>query len=350
MPIEKIKIKNRYIGEGEPTFIVAEIGQNHNGDLEIAKALIDQSARDGVDAVKFCKRDIKSDLTKKKYNSLYLSENSFGQTYGEHREFLEFSPQQHGKLKQYAESKGLIYFASACDIKSVDDMDELRIPMFKVASRDLTNKPLIEYMAKKQKPIFLSTGMSNLAEVIRTVDLIRKYHNQILIFQCTSEYPANYEDINLSVINTLKEKFNLNIGVSDHAPGVIVPCAAVAMGAVAVEHHVTLSRDMKGTDHQVALEPPGIERLVSWIRIFERAKGNGVKSMSSDEFMVRKKLARSIVAARDLKKGEIVSADMLAAKTHIDLGLNPFEDEKLLGKILNKDIEEDELILLTDVE
>ncbi len=345
MAIEKIKIGSRLIGEGEPVFIVAEIGQNHNGSVETAKLLIDQSAKDGVDAVKFCKRDIKSELTKAKYNSPYLTLHSFGKTYGEHREFLELSREQHAELKKYAEAKGLFYFASVCDPISVDDMDSIGVHMFKVASRDLTNKPLLEYIAKKQKPIFLSTGMSNLSEVEKAIAIIRKYHNNIVIFQCTSEYPAKLEDINLNVIKEFRNRFNLNVGISDHAPGIMVACAAAAMGACATEKHVTLDRGMKGTDHQASLDPPGMARLVEWIRGFEIARGNGLKNMHSDEFMAKKKLARSIVASRKLKAGEVVTAEMILAKTHTESGLSPFDDEKILGKKLNQDIDEDELIL-----
>lgn len=344
-PIQKIKIAEKYVGQGEPVFIVAEIGQNHNGDMQIAKALIDQCAHDKVSAVKFCKRHIKSDLAKSKYNSLYPSQHSFGATYGQHREFLELSKEQHQELKEYANAKGLVYFASVCDLKSADDMDDIGIPMFKIASRDLTNKPLIEHVAKKQKPIFLSTGMSNLSEVERTINLIRKYHNQIIIFQCTSEYPAKYEDINLNAMAQLKNHFGLQVGMSDHSSGIMVACAAAAMGAVAIEKHVTLDRNMKGTDHQASLDPPGMERLVTWIRNFEVAKGASFKSMLEGEFVARKKLARSIVAARPLKAGQTILVDMLAAKTHVDVGLNPFEEEKILGKTLLKDIDEDELIL-----
>jgi len=350
MEIKKIKIGNRLIGGREPVFIVAEIGQNHNGDMKIARALIDQSAADGVDAVKFCKRDIKSDLTKAKYDSLYPSEDSFGKTYGQHREFLELSKEQHSELKEYAKTKGLFYFASVCDKKSVDDMDSIGVLMFKVASRDLTNKSLLEYIASKQKPIFLSTGMSNLMEIEKAVELIRKYHNEILLFQCTSEYPAAYEDINLNAIKSLRERFNLNVGMSDHSPGIMVACAAAAMGASAVEKHVTLDRNMKGRDHRASLDPPGMERLAQWIREFEIAKGNGLKNMYSGEFINRKKLGRSIVAARDLRAGEVLTQEMLAAKTDIKTGLNPFEEEKLLGKVLKNNLKEDQLVLESDVE
>lgn len=345
MEIEKIKIGNRLIGAGEPVFIVAEIGQNHNGDMKIAKALIDQSVKDGVSAVKFCKRHIKSDLAKSKFDSLYPSQHSFGKTYGEHRMFLELSKDQHRELKDYANAKGLVYFASVCDLQSADDMDGIGVPMFKIASRDLTNKPLIEYVAKKNKPIFLSTGMSSLSEVEKAINIIEKYHNKVVLFQCTSEYPAKYEDINLNAINSLRDHFNLNVGMSDHSGGIMVACAAAVMGACSVEKHVTLDRSMKGTDHQASLEPPGMERLVTWIRNFEIAKGDGSKRMYGDEFINRKKLARSIVAARNLKAGEIITADMISAKTHTESGLSPLDDEKILGKKLNKDIGEDELIL-----
>src|SRR6185436_11998762 len=149
------------------------------------------------------------------------------------------------------------------------------------------------------------------------------------------------EDIHLNAMETLRNKFNLNVGMSDHSQGIMVACAAAAMGAVAIEKHVTLDRSMKGTDHQASLDPPGMERLVTWIRNFEIAKGNSFKNMLSTEFIARKKLARSLVASRPLKAGEIVLADMLIAKTHADVGLNPFEDEKILGKVLKQDINED---------
>ena len=271
---KEIKIADKIIGKDEPVFIVAEIGQNHNGRVDFAKRLIEQAARDGVDAVKFCKRNLKNELTKAMADSPYVGKNSFGETYGEHREFLELSMDQHKELKDYAESKGLIYFASVCDKKSADDMEELGVHMFKIASRDLTNRPLIEHIAKKQKPIFLSTGMSDLEEIRKTIELIQKYHNHILLFQCTSEYPTQYKNVHLNVIPELEKEFNLNIGMSDHSSGIMVACASAVKGAVAVEKHVTLSRDMKGTDHIVALDPPGMKRLVHWIRWYELANGS----------------------------------------------------------------------------
>ncbi len=347
--VEKIKVGGRKIGEGEPVFIISEIGQNHNGNLDLAKTLIDQAARDKVDAVKFCKRHIPFELTKEKYHQPYLGPNSFGETYGKHRDFLEFSKEQHQELMEYARKKGLMYFASVCDPKSAEDMDEIGVEMFKVASRDLTNKPLIEHLAKKGKPIFLSTGMSNLEDVRRTVSLIKRSHSEILLFHCTSSYPSKYEEVNLLGLNSLKKEFNLNVGMSDHTVGIMVPCAAAAMGAVAVEKHVTLSRYMKGTDHIGALDPPGMERLVTWIRNFERAKGSPNKAILNSEFLAKQKLARSIVAFRDLKKGDILTKDMIFAKTHTQMGMNPFDEDLILGKRLSRDISEDDLILPSDV-
>lgn len=346
---EKIKIGNRLIGEGEPVFIISEIGQNHNGSVDIAKTLIDQAVKDKVDAVKFCKRHIPFELTKEKYNQLYSGPNSFGETYGKHREFLELTKEQHEELKKYANSKNLLYFASVCDPKSADDMEDIGMEFFKIASRDLTNKPLIEHLAKKNKPLFLSTGMSNIEDIRRTVNLIKKYHSDLLLFHCTSSYPCKYDDVNLNGLTTLRKEFNLNIGMSDHTIGIMVPCAAAAMGAVAVEKHVTLSRYMKGTDHVGALDPPGMERLVTWIRNFERSKGNGVKSMINSEFSAKQKLARSIISKRDLKKGEILTKDMIFAKTHTSMGMNPFDEDLILGKVLVRDIPEDDLILPEDV-
>ncbi len=240
-PLPAIQVsQNRWIGDGCPCFIVAEVGQNHNGSMSIARELIDNIAFFHADAVKLCKRDIASELTKAAYDKPYAGPQSFAETYGKHREFLELSREQYAELKNYTEAKGTIFFATACDIKSVDDLEYIGVGLYKVASRDLTNLPLLDYMARTQKPIILSCGMDSLREVGEAVDTIRHYHNKIILLQCTSSYPTDHRDVNMRVMNTLRREFDLLVGMSDHTIGFTVAVVASAMGAAVVEKHVTL--------------------------------------------------------------------------------------------------------------
>ena len=336
--MNKLVIGGKEISEKSPTFIVAEIGQNHNGDMNIARQLIDVAKEAGVDAVKFVKRDIESELTREQYNKPYDNPNSFGETYGKHREYLELSVEQHRELKEYANSKGLIYFSSACDIKSVNDMEEIGVPAYKIASRDLTNIPLIEYIAKIGKPMILSTGMATLEDIDDAVNTIRKYHNDFALLHCTSEYPTPYEHVNLRRIFTLKKRYDCIVGASDHTIGIMIPVVAVALGAKIIEKHITLHRYMKGTDHAGSLEPDGIKRVVRDIRNFEKALGSDKFELKDYLFKSRNKLARSLVSKKEIKKGEVLVEDMLTLKSP-GTGLLWRERYKILGKVANRDIE-----------
>ncbi|MHC4525810.1 MAG: N-acetylneuraminate synthase family protein, partial [Planctomycetota bacterium] len=238
--LPSIKVaKNRWVGDDQPCFIIAEVGQNHNGNMSIAKELIDNIAFHKADAVKLCKRDIPSELTREAYNKPYYGPQSFGQTYGTHREYLELSKEQYKELKTHSEEKGVFFFATACDMKSVDDLEEVGVTLYKVASRDLTNIPLLDYMARTSKPVILSCGMNSLEEIGEAIDAIRSYHNDIILLQCTSSYPTPYEDVNIRAMQTLRKEFGVLTGMSDHTVGVMVPVVAAALGAVVVEKHVT---------------------------------------------------------------------------------------------------------------
>ena len=197
-PLPSIRVSpNRWIGDDQPCFIIAEVGQNHNGEMAIARELIDNIAFHKADAVKLCKRHIPSEMTRAMYDQPYFGPQSFGETYGKHREFLELSPGQYRELKAYAEQKGVLFFATACDMQSVADLEEVGVTLYKVASRDLTNLPLIDYMARTGKPIILSCGMDSLTEIKEALDAVRKHHNDIVLMQCTSSYPTPYEDVNI---------------------------------------------------------------------------------------------------------------------------------------------------------
>jgi sialic acid synthase len=340
-PLPNIQVaQKRWIGDDQPCFIIAEVGQNHNGDINIAKELIDNISFFKADSIKLCKRDIPSELTKEAYNKPYYGPHSFGETYGKHREFLELSKQQYKELKKYSDEKGLIFFATVCDRQSVDDLEDIGVLLYKVASRDLTNIPLLNYMAKTNKPIILSCGMSPIEEIAEALDTIRKYHNEIILLQCTSSYPTPYKDVNICAIHTLRKEFDVLVGMSDHTIGIMVPVVAAALGAVVVEKHVTLARHMKGTDHACSLEPDGLRRVVRDIRNMELAIGDGAKEVSESIAGARKKLCRSLVSKCHIRKGITVTEDMLCLKSP-GTGLLWRERNKILGKTAKCDIPED---------
>lgn len=348
--IKRIKItETRYIGPDEPVFIIAEIGQNHNGEMEIAKKLIDVAVEAGADAVKFVKRTIEDILTKEALERPYLGPHSFGKTYGEHRRKLELSEEQHIELKQYCEEKGIIYFATPTDIKAADFLSELNVPMFKIASRDLINIPLLEHVAKKGKPVLLSTGMSTMEDIEYAVNTILKYNEDLVVLHCTSEYPCAYEDVNLRMLDTLKKRFDLNIGYSGHTIGIVMPVVAAALGAVVVEKHITLARYMKGTDHAGSLEPEGLRRVVRDIRNVEKAIGDGIKRVYEAELEVKRKIGKSLVTKMPLKKNTIIKSDMLLVKGP-GTGISPIDIHKVEGRRLKVDKAEDATLHWEDLE
>ena len=344
---KRIKIGNRWVGDGEPTFVVAEVGQNHNGDVGIAKKLIDLSAAAGVDAVKFCKRNLKYELTEEAYDAPYENPNSFGPTYGKHREALEFSPAQHKEVQAHCRRRKVIYFSSVCDPLSADQMEALKVPVYKIASRDLTNLPLLDHVARKKTPIILSTGMSTLAEIDGAVNAIARHHDRLILLQCVSQYPADPENLNIRAMLTMRERYDCLTGYSCHNVGVLAPTIAAVMGACVVEKHVTLSRAMKGTDQAGSLEPDGLYRVVRYIRYIPVMMGQGKKDILPVEVPSRRKLARSVVPIRDIGKGEKITIKMLGLKSP-GTGLAASHVFDLVGKRAARDLQEDELVGLQD--
>ena len=344
--MKNYKFKNGMeMGFDKPTFIVAEVGQNHNGDINIAKRLIDICAVAKVNAVKFTKRDLGWELTKEMYNMPYINENSFGETYGEHREFLELSKEEYIELYKYTYDKGLLPFVTACDPPSVDIFEEIGNEVYKIASRDLTNLPLIEYIAKLNKPMILSTGMATYEDIDEAVNIISKYHDKYAILHCTSEYPTKVEDVNLRVIPTLIKKYNTLIGLSDHTPGILTAALSIPLGAKIIEKHITLSRAMKGTDQAASLEPEGVMKLVKYIRDAEKALGRSEKVFIEGAKYARQKLERSLVSKRVIKKGDILREEDLILKSP-GTGLRWRERNKLIGKKAKIDINEDVILKL----
>ena len=340
----------RAIGPGEPCFVAAEIGANHQGDTYTAIRLLKVAHEAGVDAVKLCKRHVPSELTREAYNQPYCGPQSFGQTYGKHREALELSPAEYRHIKdrmrynQWPE----VMFATACDVQSVDDLEEsIQPPLFKVASRDLDNLPLLRCMAALGKPVVLSTGMArDDAEIQVAIEILRNAGCPVLLMVCTSEYPTPNAHVRLYRLAEYRQKFGVLVGLSDHTAGITACIAAVALGACAVEKHITLSRSMKGTDHAASLEPDGIRRMVAKLREVEEMLGGNGEFVDVTE--ARNKLGRSLVSVRAIKAGEIVTWDCLTLKSP-GTGIPYCEASKLVGKIARRDIPADVTLDESDV-
>ena len=334
---KRIRLAGREVGDGCPCFVIAEIGQNHNGQLNLAKKLIDMAARCKADAVKFQKREISWELTKEAYDRPYEGPNSFGETYGIHREYLELNEDQHRELKEYAQAAGLIYFCTPCDPPSVDMLERIGCPIYKVASRDMTNIPLLRHMAKTGKTVILSSGMSSMEELKDAIAAFEGSKSEVTLMQCISQYPADPENVNLRAMDTMRNEFDRLVGLSDHTSGVITAVAASNMNAFAVEKHVTMSRAMNGTDHAGALEEEGLKRLVNYIRICELAMGDGKKDFNPVAQVAKNKLARSLVSKSKISAGTVLTEDMIAMKSP-GTGLSWSQRDEVIGRTATADI------------
>ena len=342
------KIDKKIITDKSDCFVIAEIGNNHMGNFNIAKKMIKKAKESGVDAVKLQKRNNKKLFTKKMYSTIYNSENSYGKTYGEHRDFLEFNFNQYKDLKSFSEDLGLIFFATPFDFESVDFLEKLDIPMYKIGSGDLTNTPLIKYVNQINKPIIFSTGGGDMKDVERAY-LATKKNKNVAILQCTSSYPCLPEDINLNVIKSFRNKFPKNIiGLSDHLSGISSSLAAYMLGARIIEKHFTLNRAWKGTDHSFSLEPGGLKKLVSYLRDAKLFLGTEKKLKSKKEKGPIYKMAKKLVAAKDLRKGQILTLKDIAIKSPND-GVAPYEIDKFIGKRINKDIKSEQNLNFKDI-
>ncbi|RJP55285.1 MAG: N-acetylneuraminate synthase [Anaerolineaceae bacterium] len=347
--MRKLTIDGFTISDDSDCFVIAEIGNNHQGDLEKAKDLFKAAKECGVDSVKLQKRDNKSLLTRAAYNKPYDNENSFGATYGEHREALEFGREEYVELKKYAQELGLIMFATAFDFNSADFLADLDMPAYKVASGDLKSIPLLKHIAKIGKPMIVSTGGGTMEDVQRAYDAIMPINSQLAILQCTASYPAEPEDLNLRVINTYRKRFpELVIGLSDHENGIAMAVAAYVLGSRVVEQHFTLNHTWKGTDHAFSLEPIGMRKLVRDLRRVKVAMGDGEKKIYPSEVNPIHKMGKKLVAARDLKAGQVLTLEDIAIKSPSD-GIPPYELDNVIGKTLTKDLLEDENFLFENL-
>ena len=338
-----IKVADRQIGDGHPGFIVAEAGLNHNGDLHIALRLIDAAKQAGADAVKFQKRTVEAILTREALDQPYAGSNSYGATYREHRLALELSNDEWRQLAEYCTRQGIIWFASPWDEESADFLESLDMPVYKIASADLTNIPLLSHVAAKGKPVIISTGMSTMEEIDAGVQAVLEHNPNLIVLHCVSAYPFEPELANLNMIPALAERFpDLVIGYSGHEKsGFVVSLGAALLGAHVIERHLTLDRTMKGPDHAASLEPHGFSQLVENVHKMEDARGDGVKRIYPEEVPIRTKLAKSVTAAQHIKRGSVITREDLTMKSPGD-GLTGRFLLDLVGRVTARSIESDE--------
>jgi len=340
-----VKIGDRPIGEGQPCFIIAEAGVNHNGDVNMAKKLIDAAGEAGADAIKFQTFKAKEVVVPGAEKAGYQKET----TRPEESQFemikeLELSERDFEDLFSYALEKEIVFLSSSFDRGSVDLLDRLGVPAFKIASGEINNFPFLKYIAARGKPVILSTGMSTLKEVEDALNAIRNEGmKEIILLHCVSCYPARIEDTNLRAMETLRQAFELPVGFSDHSSGIIVPVAAVALGACVIEKHFTLDKNLPGPDHRASLEPGELKEMIRAIRDVEKALGDGVKRPAAEEEDTKKVARRSIVARVDIPEGAIITLDMLDIRRP-GTGIEPKNLDMVIGKRAKREIKSGELI------
>ncbi len=350
--IRPVRIGEHAVGPGNPCLVVAEAGVNHNGDFETALRLVDAAAAAGADAVKFQSFSAEDLVTASAGKASYQVETT-GTGGGQLAmlKALELDPGEHARLKAHCEGAGLLYLCTPYDLRSIDRTDALDVAAFKIASTDTTNLPFLRYLARKGRPVILSTGMCTLGEVEMAVDTLRQggLDRDIVLLQCTAEYPAPLADINLRAMRTMEQAFFCPVGFSDHTRGVVAATWAVALGACMVEKHFTLSRAMEGPDHRASLEPDELQRLVKMVREVEMALGSGRKEVMPSEAANKEKMQKSLVITRDIGAGEKITARDLACKRP-GSGLPPSWFDRVVGRRIARDLAADSLLTMDAVQ
>ncbi|MEM7096816.1 MAG: N-acetylneuraminate synthase family protein [Pseudomonadota bacterium] len=337
----QLKFGNKIIDDNSPMYVIAEIGNNHQGELDKAKELFKAAKDAGADAVKLQKRDNTSLFTQAAYDAPYDNPNSFGDTYGSHREFLELGWPEFVELKDYAAELDILFFSTAFDIPSADFLEKLDMPAYKIASGDLRSLPLIKHVASFGKPYIVSTGGGTMDDVRRMHDELMPINDQLCIMQCTAGYPPEWDQLNLRVIETYREAFpDTVIGFSSHDSGIAMSIAGYMLGARMIEKHFTLNRAMKGTDHSFSLEPQGLEKMVRDLQRLDIALGDGQKATYDSEVAPVKKMSKSLFVARDITAGNVLASDDITMKSPGG-GIPPYELDNLIGRTVNKDLEKD---------
>ena len=334
----------------QKVIIIAEAGVNHNGSIELAKKLIDVAASAGADFVKFQTFHADKLVSKVAKKAAYQDKNINDGDDSQYKMLkkLELSDSMHDELFAYASQKGIQFLSTGFDEDSIDYLDQLGVPFFKIPSGEITNKPYLQHIARKGKPVVMSTGMADLNEIKEALDVLTNEGlnlNQITVLHCTTEYPAPINEVNLKAMTTIADEFNVKVGYSDHTEGIEISLAAVAIGAIVIEKHFTLDKNMEGPDHKASLEPNELKKMVDGIRNIELAMGNGLKSPSPSEIKNKEAARKSIVTIKTIKSGELFSSENLTVKRPGN-GLSPMLWDKVIGMVSKKDYKPDEQIEL----
>lgn len=336
--------------EEKKTFIIAEAGVNHNGSIELAKQLVDAAVDAGVDAVKFQTFKAEGVVTKNATRASYQIRNTGDdETQQEMLRRYELKYADFIELKEYCDKKGIIFLSTPHSIDAIDFLEDL-VPAYKFGSGDLTNIPILEYSAKKGKPMILGTGMATMDEIKVALKAIHNQGNKdVVMLHCTSNYPCPLEEVNLRAMQTMQQELDCLVGYSDHTLGIIVTVMAVAMGACVIEKHFTLDMNLPGPDHKASLEPNELKEMVNAIRSAEKALGSGLKIPTESEKETMKVARKSIIAKRDIQKGVKIDLDMLEIKRP-GIGIEPKYILKIIGKKTKREIKEDFLLSWEDIE
>lgn len=331
----------------QKTLVIAEAGVNHNGDLQLAKKLVDAATEAGADVIKFQTFKASQLVTEHAEQAVYQQKalgNSEGQLAMLKR--LELQPEQHAELIDYCQQQNIEFLSTAFDMSSIELLAPLKLKRWKIPSGEITNLPYLRKIGNRAQPVILSTGMANLGEIEAALTVLERggtSRSQITVLHCTTEYPAPVEEVNLLAMNTIAQAFGVAVGYSDHTDGIHVPIAAVAMGATVIEKHLTLDRSMPGPDHKASLEPDQFAAMVSGIRTIELALGDGIKRPTRSEQTNLPVVRKSIVAARTIRSGELFSEVNLTAKRP-GTGISPMNWDAWIGRKALRDFSADELI------
>ena len=349
--MEKLKIEGRLIGPGEPPFIVAEIGANHNGDMDLCRRLIDAAEACGVDAVKFQSWSKSSLISKAEYgrNTRYVSADKKVPTLEEAVEQYHLTPAQHHEVASYCRERNMVFFSSCFSSEEVDLLESLGVPAYKIASMDVNHLPLLEYVASTGKPVILSTGLATLGEVETALSTLQRCGaGPVTLLHCVSIYPSSPEIVNLHNIGTLQRAFDVPVGYSDHTLGTSIPIASVALGACLIEKHFTLDKSLEGWDHAVSADPDEMSHLVRESRNVFAALGSPVRTVTEMQMEKRKAFRRRLVVKRDIKKGEKLAPEDFDFKRP-GTGIRPDEIAYVVGRSLARNVEREEELEWADL-
>lgn len=342
---KSIRIGSSEISEDSSVFVIAEAGVNHNGDMNLARQLIDAAVKSGADAVKFQSFSTDHLILKGVEKAPYQIEatNTGGSQFDLLKNF-EITKEQTKQLKDHCQSNGIVFLTTPFDEYSLCELDELNLPAYKIASTDITNLPFLKKVAKKQKPVILSTGMAYLSEVKMALNEICCFNKDVILLQCSANYPIKDDEVNLNVIKTYKDQFDILVGYSDHSVGVGAGPFAVISGAKVVEKHFTLDKKLEGPDHRMSLNPDELKLFVEQIRKAEKYLGSSNKAPTPSELKTRKSLQKYLVAAKAIQKGEIFSEDNLVAKRTGGIGVSPIHYENIVGRKVGRNYLANEVI------